>query len=330
MKKENQYLKPILYTATAAMLLFGRHPMSWLLSSRLGKPVKRRPAKNKGLVKCPGGNVWYVEFDGREQGPVLVLIHGLNASGKQWPYQREYFKDQYRIMIVDLPGHGKTPLPTDFSISTLATDLNSILGYYHIKDAVIYGHSLGGTILMQHLLQYGTEGRIKAAVFHGSPYTNPLKSVQFSAFVQPLEKSVIAPFLKFAKRTRTFFNLLSWICYFNGLSTLAFRYLFFSGEQTAAQLLYTTGITPHADSGTVSDGLLELFKFDVSDELKNIKIPVLIIESRHDKLNAQDCARHIHQQVNGSMLRVVEGGHQAMIEHHEAVNHILKEFMSQF
>lgn len=330
MKKENQYLKPILYSAAATMLLFGRHPISWMLSSRLGKPVKRRPAKNKGLVKCPGGNVWYVEFDGREQGPVLVLIHGLNSSGKQWPYQRDYFKDQYRIMIVDLPGHGKTPLPTDFSISTLAADLNSLLGYYHINDAVIYGHSLGGAILMQYLLQYGTTGQIKAAVFHGSSYTNPLKSVKFSALAQRLEKPFFVPFLKFAKRTRTLFNLLSWICYFNGLSTVAVRYFFFSGEQTAAQLLYTSGITPNADSGTVADGLLELFKFDITDELKDIKVPVLIIESRHDKLNSQDCAWYLHQQIEGSMLRVVEGGHQAMIEHHEAVNHILKEFMSQF
>jgi len=329
MSKEKQYIKPILYTAGAALLLFGRHPVSWLLSKRMGKPVKRRAGKKKSMVKCPGGNIWRVEFDGREQGPVLLLIHGLNASSKQWPYQREYFKDQYRIMMVDLPGHGKSPLPTDFSISTLAADLNSILGYYNITDAIIYGHSLGGVILMQYLLQYGHTKRIKAAILHGSSYTNPLKVIKFSEVLKPLEEPFLVPFLKFVKGSRTFFNLLSWLWYFNGLSTVMYRYWFFEGDQTAAQLLYTSGITPHSDAGTVADGLLEMFKFDVSDKLKNIKIPVLVIENRHDKLNSPECARYIHQQIPGSMLRVVEGGHQAMIEHHEMVNHVLQEFMHQ-
>jgi len=41
-------------------------------------------------------------------GPALVFIHGLGGRASNWFYQQQYYKAQYRIICLDLPGHGSS------------------------------------------------------------------------------------------------------------------------------------------------------------------------------------------------------------------------------
>lgn len=90
-------------------------------------------------------------------GPVVVLCHGLAASGAQFAADAAYFAALgYRVIVPDLRGHGRSEAPTtrkpeDFSIPTMALDLLAILDHAQADTVHWVGNSLGG-ILVLHLL----------------------------------------------------------------------------------------------------------------------------------------------------------------------------------
>ncbi len=42
-------------------------------------------------------------------GEPIVFIHGVGGSSHYWYYQREYLKNFMKVILIDLPGHGKSP-----------------------------------------------------------------------------------------------------------------------------------------------------------------------------------------------------------------------------
>ena len=103
-------------------------------------------------------------------GPVVVLCHGLAASGAQFVGDAEHFAALgYRVIVPDLRGHGRSeaPLtrrPEDFSISTMASDLIAILDHAQADTVHWVGNSLGG-ILVLHLLRQVPERFISVSIF---------------------------------------------------------------------------------------------------------------------------------------------------------------------
>ena len=75
-------LKKTTYGIVALVLLFGRYPVSWLLSSRNRNqtaPENENNAQGK-YIKSPTGNVLFVKRSGRHGAQSLVFIHGINAN----------------------------------------------------------------------------------------------------------------------------------------------------------------------------------------------------------------------------------------------------------
>src|SRR5262245_8710749 len=61
------------------------------------------------------------------QGPTVVLVHGLGSRDEHWlPVARLLARD-HRVVMVDLPGHGASPMPDPFSLERAATALDLAL-----------------------------------------------------------------------------------------------------------------------------------------------------------------------------------------------------------
>ncbi|MBV8255709.1 MAG: alpha/beta hydrolase [Chitinophaga sp.] len=86
------------------------------------------------------------------QGPAVVLIHGLTENSSMWVHQQEFLKHDYRLIIPDLPGAGKTKLTEGLTIAAMADYVYAILLAEDIKEAVVIGHSMGGyvALALQH------------------------------------------------------------------------------------------------------------------------------------------------------------------------------------
>jgi pimeloyl-ACP methyl ester carboxylesterase len=82
--------------------------------------------------------------------PLLVLLHGLGATGDVWAGWEPLLARRWpgRWMAPDLPGHGGSPPLADYTFDGLATAVAGSIGSDPGPDAVVLGHSLGGVVAL--------------------------------------------------------------------------------------------------------------------------------------------------------------------------------------
>jgi pimeloyl-ACP methyl ester carboxylesterase len=95
-----------------------------------------------------GGVRVHYRDQGNPQGPVIVLVHGFSASLHTWEPWVQRLGDRYRIITLDLPGHGLTRAPADYRSSTEAqaavvAQTTKALG---VKNFILGGNSMGGGV----------------------------------------------------------------------------------------------------------------------------------------------------------------------------------------
>src|SRR5436305_6793609 len=94
----------------------------------------------------------WVEVDGRPvnvielgEGPPLVFVHGLAGSWPNWLEQLPVFAEEHRVLAMDLPGFGHSPMPAmEISMPGYARILDALLEARGIGSAAVVGNSMGG------------------------------------------------------------------------------------------------------------------------------------------------------------------------------------------
>jgi pimeloyl-ACP methyl ester carboxylesterase len=104
------------------------------------------------FIKINQLNIYYLE--NKRRGTPLLFIHGWLGSSLEWIYQFSYFNSSHHIIILDLPGYGKSDKPnTKYSIdffTKIIVDFLKLLGY---SETILIGHSLGGLIAQSITIQ---------------------------------------------------------------------------------------------------------------------------------------------------------------------------------
>ncbi|MFV9668248.1 alpha/beta fold hydrolase [Pantoea sp. KXB25] len=89
----------------------------------------------------------HVDVQGKENSPVLVLLHSLGTDLHLWDLQMPRLIERYRVIRLDIRGHGLSAVDAiEFSMSDLADDVIAALDYLHINTFYVAGVSIGGTI----------------------------------------------------------------------------------------------------------------------------------------------------------------------------------------
>ncbi len=82
-------------------------------------------------------------------GQPVILIHGFCGSKEYWQKVIPYLKETYRVLAVDVRGHGETETTKiGYSIHDMAEDLYEFFMEHDLKDAYVFGHSMGGYITL--------------------------------------------------------------------------------------------------------------------------------------------------------------------------------------
>lgn len=313
--------------AAGLFMAFGRYPISWLLSSsRNIKKPGTIASRVRGYLSCKSGNTYYLEIDGKENAQTIIFLHGLNGSSLQWYYQRAYFRKNYKLIFIDFPGHGKSPLAKSMDTEILANDLGNIIDLLGIENPIIYGHSMGGMVTMKFAAKFKRTD-IKALVIQHSGFSHPFRTTQFPKTMLALEHPVIRPYLALARKFPVFFKVMSMMNYLNGLSSIFYRYLIFSGEQTPAQLRFMTRIGAINPPEGVADAFLKLLDFEVTQQLKNINVPALIMTAEHDRILRPYAGAFIASQIEDGIHQQVASGHLSLVEHAVEINVIVNDFL---
>jgi pimeloyl-ACP methyl ester carboxylesterase len=92
-------------------------------------------------------------------GASIVLIHGMGGARTDWLPVVKRLKDRYRLVMVELPGHGSSPLPDPFSLEAAADAVDSVIALQKPESTIVVGHMLGGRLALQALARHPGHAR---------------------------------------------------------------------------------------------------------------------------------------------------------------------------
>lgn len=111
-------------------------------------------------------------YEEQGAGEPLLLLHGLGSNGRSWEYQVEPFARQYRVIVPDVRGHGRSAKPTGpYSVSQFANDIFNLLDHLQIDRFHLVGLSMGGMIGFQ--MAVDRPERLKSMTIVNSGRTDP-------------------------------------------------------------------------------------------------------------------------------------------------------------
>lgn len=97
-----------------------------------------------------------VAYSVNGKGPAVVLLHGFLENRKMWSDLVDELSGQYRVVCIDLLGHGETGiLGYIHTMSDQATMIKSVLDHLRLKRYIVLGHSMGGYIALEFAKRYG-------------------------------------------------------------------------------------------------------------------------------------------------------------------------------
>lgn len=107
-------------------------------------------------VDLDGGVRLHYRDEGQPGGPTLLLIHGFSASTQTWEGWAQRLGETYRVVSIDLPGHGLTRAPAGYqaSIEAFRDVVHEFADAMQLQSFAIAGNSMGGNVAWEYALAY--------------------------------------------------------------------------------------------------------------------------------------------------------------------------------
>ena len=268
------------------------------------------------LIAGGGGTRIAVYEYGDPAGPEILLVHGFSQSHLSWAKQYESpALQKFRIVVVDLRGHGASEKPTDvesYNNSKLwAGDINAVLAGKKLRRPVIVGWSYGGFVISDYVREYG-DGNLGGIVFVGAATqlgTEAAKAhygpgLDLLAGMLDLRQEINIP------ATAEFVRITT----VNPLPA----------DQFLQAFAYNMAVSPEVRAGLVSRTI------DSNAALAKIKVPVLIVQGEKDSIVSVAAADYIADKVKHARKSYYpNAGHVPFVEDPERFNRELAAMASR-
>lgn len=97
----------------------------------------------------------------------MVLLHALGEQAASWEDVAPDFAEQFRVVTLDLRGHGTSDWPGTYSFEVMRDDVTGVLDALDLRNIILIGHSMGGTVA--YLLAQAQPRRIARLVVEDAP-----------------------------------------------------------------------------------------------------------------------------------------------------------------
>jgi pimeloyl-ACP methyl ester carboxylesterase len=256
------------------------------------------------------------------EGPPLVFVHGLSGSWPNWLEQLPVFARDHRVVAMDLPGFGHSPMPREeISIAGYARMIDALLDELGLDACAVVGNSMGGFIAAE--LAIAVPQRVSSLVLvsaagistHADPRTGrALPLLRRIDRVSAMSAAWLASRSDAATRRPRLRTAL--------LAVVARHPERLPGALAAEQL-----------RGAGKPGFLAaleaLHGYEIRKRLPEIACPTLIVWGENDRLiNARDAAVYADLIPDSELSVFADTGHVAMLERPEAFNALLRDFLT--
>jgi len=240
-------------------------------------------------MKIKDLNINYVTY-GTEKGLPIVFLHGWGQNIEMMRPLANYLRTEYKIILIDLPGYGQSDEPLfPWSIFDYQEAIKELLDQLKIKNPTLVGHSFGGKIS----LLYASNYKVNKLVVLGSPFKASEKRV--SIIVKILKKLKKVPIL-------------------NKFEEFAKQRIGSSDYRQASPIMRQT--------------LVNTIAFDISEKVKLIKCPTLIVWGEKDYEVPIGHAYELEKLIpDAGLVTFKDGTHYAYLEKTEQVAKMIKSLL---
>jgi pimeloyl-ACP methyl ester carboxylesterase len=100
-------------------------------------------------------NTKKIFYTDKGKGRTIVLLHGFTESHKIWNYFTKVLSDEFHVVTIDLPGHGKSECIAEVHTMELLSEVvHAVLKKAGIKRCIMIGHSMGGYVTLAFAREY--------------------------------------------------------------------------------------------------------------------------------------------------------------------------------
>ena len=280
------------------------------LREKYGKPPSQ-------FVTLPSGATVHYRDQGQRNGPAVVLLHGSNASLHTWEPWVAQIGDQFRMISLDLPGHGLTgAVPgNDYSQEAMAQFVNEFTTVMHIERFALVGNSMGGGVAARFALHYPERLTQLVLVDAGGM---PTKTPRDPGIGFLIARTPIVQNLMLFVSPRGIFE--------DGLKKAFFNHALVTPEMVDRYWELNRRDGTRAASlkrfQTPQDNFIQ-------DNVSQIHTPTLILWGEQDTLVPRDAGDAYNAAIKGSKLVVFKNcGHIPMEEVPDQSARVLREFLS--
>lgn len=155
------------------------------------------------LVKSADGVDIAYDVHGDDTGPfAVVLVHGWAGNRTYWESQIEFLRDRYKVITLDLGGHGESGLGRPvWTLDAFGTDVVAAIEAAGVERVALVGHSMGGDAVVYAARALGERvaGIVWVDAFRslGNEPVSPPETVD--GFLAPFRADFVTAVTKFAR-----------------------------------------------------------------------------------------------------------------------------------
>ncbi|WP_017255848.1 alpha/beta fold hydrolase [Pseudomonas tolaasii] len=250
-----------------------------------------------------GCSLHYEEYG---HGAPLILIHGLGSSSQDWELQIPVLARHYRLIVVNVRGHGRSDKPRErYSIQGFTFDLIALIEHLDLPPAHVVGLSMGGMIAFQ--LAVDEPARLKSLCIVNSAPEVKMRSVD--------------DYWQWAKRW-SLARVLS-------LATIGKAL----GERLFPQPHQADLRRKMAERWAKNDKRAYLASFDaivgwgVQEQLSRIACPTLVISADHDYTPVAQKENYVKLLPDARLVVIADSRHATPLDQPEVFNATLLDFL---
>ena len=242
------------------------------------------------------------------QGEPVVLIHGLGSSSQDWEHQSAALLERYRVVSIDMRGHGLSDKPRGaYSIKGFADDVASLLEALSLQRPHIIGISMGGMIAFQLATDH-PEVPASLTIINSSPEVRPKRLKEYLMVAQRL---ILAHALPLSVTAR-------------GLA----RVLFPKPEQQELRATFEQRWCEN-DRPAYLASLRAIIGWSVVDRLDRICCPVLVISGDNDYMPVERKREYVCRLGDARLEVIPDSCHATPVDQPEQCNRLILDFLRQ-
>jgi pimeloyl-ACP methyl ester carboxylesterase len=262
-----------------------------------------------------GTRVHYCELG---SGPPLVFVHGLSGAWQNWLENIPHFARTHRVIALDLPGFGASPVPEwEISIEAYGRLLGGLCDELGVERCNLVGNSMGGFVAAE--VAISDPERIDRLALVSAAGISHARMRRTPATASARVAAAMAPY--------------AFKVHEQALTRPVLRHYALGGVFYKPTALRPEILWENVHAGLDAPGFLAavqgLVGYDFTDRLPEIEVPTLIVWGRQDRVVPPADGQEFERLIPGSRLVVFDRcGHVPQLEKPARFNALLEEFLA--